>query len=157
VIVPAGQAREEVLELRELHLGPRLARPRVGCEDVQDDPGAIDGAETLAPALLEVARLAGSQLVIEHDERRALLAGALPDFLDRPLPDVRLGIGSGALLDETRDDLGARRVHEPFELVQVLFGHHTLDKPRSHAHEHRSLSTRVHRIIKPPNDSRVCQ
>ena len=58
--VPVGprQPRQQVLELRQLDLRSRLARPGVQREDVEDQARAIEDADAIAPGLLEVADLA---------------------------------------------------------------------------------------------------
>ena len=123
VPVAAGQTRQEVLELGELDLRAGLARARVQGEDVEDQARPIEHADAVAPGLLEVPHLARRQLVVENHEGRSLGARRRADLIDGALADVRGGIGSGALLDEPGDDLAARRVDEPLELVEVILRH----------------------------------
>ena len=78
--VPSRQAREQVLELRELHLRARLARSGVRGEDVEDDRGTVERPDPLPP-LLEVPHLAGRELVVEDHESGAVLACRLFDLL----------------------------------------------------------------------------
>ncbi len=120
--VASAQSRQQVLELRELDLGARLPGPRVQREDVEDQPRAVDHPHSVAPRLLEVAHLAGRELVVEDHEARPLLARGLADLLDRALADVRGGVRRDPLLDESPDDLAAGRVHETLQLVEVILG-----------------------------------
>src|SRR5213078_2028411 len=65
----ARQARQRVLELRELDLRARLAAARAAREDVEDQAAAVD--DLRADDLLQIARLSRREVVVEDDERGA--------------------------------------------------------------------------------------
>ena len=138
--VAAGQPRQEVLELRELDLRARFPGARVQREDVEDQAGPVQHPDAVAPGLLEVAHLSRRELVVEDHERRALAAGGRADLLDGALADVGRRVGSGAFLDEPGNDLAARRVDEPLELVEVILGHASRESLRRHADDQDSLA-----------------
>src|SRR5262249_8229476 len=115
--VAAGEPGQQILQLSELHLRPRLARARVPCEDIEDEPGPIEHPNAFTPPLLEVARLRRSQLIIEDDETGILRTGRGSDLLDRALSNVGRRVRRCPLLHKSRDDLGSGRVGEPAELV----------------------------------------
>src|SRR5207248_9320887 len=75
----AGQPRQQVLQLRELHLELAFARPRAAREDVEDQLRAVD--DLPVDVLLDVAQLRRRQLVVEDDDVDvALVAGGGKHF-----------------------------------------------------------------------------
>jgi hypothetical protein len=114
----AGQARQHVLQLRQLHLHPGLARAGPRGEDVEDQLGAVHDARV--DRLLDVLSLRGRQLVVEDDERRVPRRHELAQLLDLALAEVRTGVGAVELLRQAIDHLGAGRVGEPLQLVEML-------------------------------------
>src|SRR5262249_49958691 len=96
----------QVLEPRDLHLQPRLARPGVAMKDLEDDRGAVEDVD--AGGALEVALLGRREVVInEHDlgtRRRLRRIG--PDRLGLLVSSISaelvalggLGLGSGFLV-----------------------------------------------------------
>ena len=70
--------------------------------------------------VLDVLALTRRQFVVKDDERRLLLRHQQLEFLDLPLAEVRAGMWTIELLREPADDLGARRVSQPLELLQVF-------------------------------------
>jgi len=114
----AREARERVLELRELHLHARLGRARARREDVEDELGAVDHA--LAELALEVLALRRRELIVEDDERRLLLDDQSLELVDLAAADVGGGIGPVELLREGARDQRPRRIGEALELLEVL-------------------------------------
>ena len=62
----AGQPRQHVLELRQLHLQLALAGAGVAGKNVEDELGAVEHAARQRG--LEVAKLCGRKVVIEEDQ-----------------------------------------------------------------------------------------
>ena len=70
----ADQSREQILQLRELHLPLALARPRAAGKDVENELRAID--DLPFELRFELTKLRGRQLVVEdHDVHVELGAG----------------------------------------------------------------------------------
>jgi hypothetical protein len=140
VAVAPGQSRQEVLQLRQLHLSSGLPRARVQGEDVEDETRPIEHAHAIAPGLFQVPGLASRELLVEDHKPRAIAAHRFSDLGHGPLTDERGGIRSGAFLDEPLDDLPARRVHESFELVQMIFRDGARNAAGSHADQDDALA-----------------
>ena len=75
-----GEPREQVLELRQLHL--ELAFPALGAlrEDVQDKLRAVDDPEI--QGRLQVPLLGRGEVVVEDDQVRTVLLGEGVDLRD---------------------------------------------------------------------------
>ena len=79
-VAGADQPRQQVFQLRELHLQLAFARPRAPREDVEDELRAID--DLAADRLFDLPQLRRRQLVVEDDDvdvrsRRADAASVL--------------------------------------------------------------------------------
>src|SRR5262249_33733984 len=70
-----AQPRRDVREPRDLHLEPGLAAARVALEDREDHGGAVEHLG--ARRALEVARLRGSELVVDEHQSRAVVYRAV--------------------------------------------------------------------------------
>src|SRR6185503_4978146 len=114
----AREARQHVLELRELHLHLRLRGPRPRREDVQNQLGAIHHA--LAERIFDVLALAGAQLVVEDDERRLQFVHTLAELVELARAEIGARIGAVDLLRQLADDDGARGVGQLLELAQMF-------------------------------------
>jgi hypothetical protein len=114
----ARQPRQHVLQLRELHLELGLVRPRARGEDVEDQLGPVHHAH--ADRLLDVLPLRGAQLVVEQHERRVERARLVAQLVELPLAEVRGRMGAVELLRERAHDVGAGRVGQARELLEVL-------------------------------------
>src|SRR5207249_6334975 len=88
----AGEARQHVVELRQLHLEPALAAARPPGEDVEDELGAVE--RLAADPALEVALLGGRQLLVEEQEVDVLGLGGARDLFDLAAADERGGVPS---------------------------------------------------------------
>ena len=114
----AAHAREVVLELRELDLELALGAVRVRGEDVEDHGRAVDHRQ--AERLLEVALLAGAQLVVAGDhvrvarQRRGLRLGHLARA------EIGVRVRLLAALDHLADDGHAGRAQQLAELGEVV-------------------------------------
>jgi hypothetical protein len=131
-LAPAAQARQQIVELRELHLRLALARVRVQREDVEDQRGAVEDLH--AEPSLDRAQGAGRELLVEDDELGAPTMHDVVQLLHLPLADPELRVGLGAALHHPADRLGPGRIGERRELVEVRL----LDSG-AHAHEDRAL------------------
>jgi hypothetical protein len=132
---------EQVLELGELDLHLRLAGARARGEDVEYQLGPVHHAA--AGGVLHVLALRGSELVVEHYERRARLRHAVAELLDLSLAEVGRRIRTVELLRESADDFAARCVHELIELLEVLV-HRPASLARQHARAARALERGAH-------------
>ena len=129
---PASQPRQQVVQLRQLHLHLALAGTRMQREDVQDQRRPVDHLH--AQPLLERAQLSGRQLLVQDHGVGAVRVDHVVELAELALADVRGRIRLGAALDDPGDRLGARRVGERRELVQVLLRHAAADP-----YQHRAL------------------
>ena len=100
----SGQARQPVLELRQLDLKLPFTRARPAREDVENQLRAID--HTPAEDLFEVAGLCRRELVVEHHDVDVQLGAGTGDQLRLPAADERRGIGETPLLRRAQDDVG---------------------------------------------------
>ncbi len=121
------QAGGDVVEARDLHLEPGLPAAGVAVEDLDDDAGPIEHLG--AGGALQVARLAGRDLVVDdHHRRRAgglgagLLGGVLVLVVVRRVGVVAGGGAAGAglvLLGRGAGGDGARAAGELRELPEL--------------------------------------
>ena len=114
----ARQARQQVLQLRDFDLHARLARPRTGCEDVEDKLRAVHDA--CADHGLYILPLRWRQFVVKNDERGAEFLHALLELVDFALAEVRRGMRSIQCLRERADDNRSRSISETGKLFQML-------------------------------------
>ena len=116
----APKARQDVLELRKLHLQASLARPSMNAKDVEDERGSVDDLDRLANDALEVGLLGGGELLIKDDDVRIHVADVAHQLLDLALANERLRHGSVEPLAHGEDHLGpvslrkARKLCERF-------------------------------------------
>jgi hypothetical protein len=82
----AGQARQQVLQLRSSTC-VRASRERAcRAKTSRIRPGRSRTRTPLAPGFLEIAHLAGRELVVEDDQLARSALPAAPICLDRPFP-----------------------------------------------------------------------
>src|SRR5581483_611166 len=105
-------------ELRELDLHLGFGGSGARGEDVEDELRAVHHA--FADRVLDVLALAGTELVVEDDERRLRLADLVAQLVELAGAEVGAGMGLVDLLRELADDDRAGRVGELLELAQVL-------------------------------------
>ena len=113
-----GEARQQVLELRQLDLELGLVAAGPGGEDVEDDLGPVHHPHL--ELALEVGALHRAQLFVEDDQRGAGVRDRAGHFLDLAFADEGGGIGCGDLLGDPAHDFGAGGVHQAGELFEVL-------------------------------------
>ena len=121
----ADEPRQQVFQLRELHLQLAFARPRAAREDVEDELRAID--DLAADLLLDLPQLRRRQLVVEDDDVDVGLGADAASVGILPAPRNVDGSGFGPLLQHAQDDLGAGGLGEAGELVERSLG---LEPPR---------------------------
>jgi hypothetical protein len=94
----AGEAREKVLQLRQLDLETALARAGALCEDVQNQLGTVEHLARGQP--LKVAPLRRGEFIVKDHGGHALPPALLRHVLGLPLADV---IGRGGLIELLRN------------------------------------------------------
>ena len=124
----AGEARQQVLELRQLDLHVGRARARVAGEDVEDDGAAVEDAHLRE--LLEVAHLGGGQVVVEEDHGRPAGLRQLAQLVGLSFADVVGGVDAGARLQHLIGHGQGCGVGQPGELVEGI-----LHFPSGHARQ----------------------
>ena len=112
------QARQHVLELRQLDLQLAFQAAGAGREDVEDQLAAVEhlGVEPLG----ERSLLPRAQVLVDEDDAGARRLDRLLQLLDLAFPDVRRGVDVADRLGERRHRLDARGAREPFQLAQRL-------------------------------------
>ena len=116
----AGEARQQVLELRQLDLELARLRGRPLREDVEDQLGAVDDAHAEWPsrdcaAVRATARRRRSTMVPAASFTCSRTSSILPEPMSVPELSLRR-------LDGSADDGGAGGLAEAFQLVQRLLG-----------------------------------
>ena len=114
------QARQLVLELRQLDLEAALVGPRVLGKDVEDQPAAVEHLD--AEQALQRLLLVGRDLVVRDEQREAGLGLGLHQLLGLALADVPVGVDVAAVLPFRADHLGARCRGQVGELGQRFLG-----------------------------------
>src|SRR5574341_737638 len=120
----AGQARQQVLELRQFDLQLRLVAARARGEDVENHLGAIHHAH--AEALLELDALHRRQALVEQQQGGAARRQLVFQRFNLALAEVEVGSGCIDALDGSPDDLGAGGIRESLEFPQVLIHMHRI-------------------------------
>ena len=92
------EAREKIIQLRELHLELAFARARVRGENIEDELRAVDHAA--ANSLLHVAKLNGREIVVDNHERNTVEFRFHADFVDFAAAYERGGIERFANLQQ---------------------------------------------------------
>ena len=116
----AGQARQLVLELRELDLEAALVGLGVEREDVEDQPAAVDDLDV--EQALEALLLRRAELVVGDQDVEAGLGPRLGQLLGLALAHVPVGVDVAAVLPFRAHDVGARRGRQGGELGQAVVG-----------------------------------
>jgi len=112
------QPRQQILELRQLHLHARFTRARTRSEDIKDELCAIHHAR--AHDLLDVLSLRRRELVIKNDQRGAKFLNAKLELLYLPRSQIRPGVRPVELLRQGADDLRTGRIGKAPELFEML-------------------------------------
>src|SRR5712664_994978 len=114
----ARQARQQILELRQLDLQLRFVAARARREDVENDLGAVHHAH--AEALLELDALHRREALVEQQQRRAGRGQLVLQRFDLALAEIEVGRGGVDPLDGATNDLGTGGVGQALELFEVL-------------------------------------
>ena len=131
------QPRQQVVELRQLHLEPALARARPAREDVEDQLGAV---ERLAlDLLLQVALLGRRELLVEENQLDLLRGAAGLHLAHLAAADECRGVAPRALLQLLADDARAGARGELRELVERGFAARAVARALRQADEQRAL------------------
>jgi hypothetical protein len=100
-----GEARQPVVQLRQLHLQAAFARPRARCKDVQNELGPVDDLGVYG--LFEVALLGGREVVVEDHDLGAARSHGGRNLFDFSPADEGGGVQSRARLQQRFGHLGA--------------------------------------------------
>ena len=139
-LTPTTQARQQVLELRELDLRLALAALGVLAEDVEDDGGAVDDLHL--DRVLERTTLARGELGVGDDGVRAERGHDIRELLHLAAAEVGARVGMRATLQQAVEHDGARGLGEGGELAQRVLG--VLERAaRVHADEHDVLESQL--------------
>ena len=114
----SGKAREQILVLRQLHLGAGRGRLCSFCENVEDEARAVE--DLYLEFLLDVEHLLGREVVVEDDEAYLVVFHILAYLVELAGAHVCAGIGIVEFLDETLLRLRAGGLGEEFELVEIF-------------------------------------
>src|SRR5690606_36281052 len=114
----AGQARQTVLQLRQLDLETPLVRLRATREDVEDERRSVDHLEL--ERLLEVALLRRGEVAVDEDHVVVQLVEQLHDLLQLALADEGGRMRMTKLLDHRAHDLDVDRLGEARQLLEGI-------------------------------------
>ena len=114
----AREAREQILQLRELDLELGFVRTSPSREDVENDFRPVHHAHT--QLALEIAALRGGELFVEDHQRGAGGLHLTPDLFHFPLADERGRTGGADVLHDAADDLGTGRVDEASQFFKMF-------------------------------------
>ena len=129
----AGEARQHVFELRQLHLQLALAGAGVAGEDVEDQLRAIEHAA--GQSGFKVAQLRGREVVIEEDEIGVGGSRDAGDLLHFAGADERGGIGARAALEQLGSNLAAGAQEQLAKLGERFLGVETGNLARRADHD----------------------
>src|SRR2546422_5736411 len=118
VVPHPRQARQQILELRQLDLQLRFVAARARREDVENDLGAVHHAH--AETFLELHALHRREALVEQHQRRAGRGELVLQRFDLALAEIEVGRGGVDPLDGATNDLGTGGVGEALELFEVL-------------------------------------
>ena len=136
----AGQARQLVLELRELDLEAALVGLRMEREDVEDQAAPVDHLDL--EELLERALLGGRQLVVGDQDVEPGLALGRDEILRLALADIPVGVDVAAVLPFGADHVGTGRGGQAGELGERILGRPAVFGAGIHGHEERLFDGR---------------
>ena len=129
----ARQARQQIFELRQLHLQLALLGAGAQGEDIEYQRGAVDDAHI--GGALDILDLGGRQLAVRNDQVDLLLTAERGDLLQLARAHIGAALYAGELLRQRDDRLGARALHQLVQLVERRLG---IIIPRIHADQQRA-------------------
>ncbi len=115
----AFQARQRILQLRQLDGQPRFVGLCAAGKDVENQLGAIEHLD--ADRLLQIACLAGSQIVIEDHHVGIGGGGQSLQLFDFAAAKISGHVGRFALLGQRADHAGPGRGCQAFQFFQRVF------------------------------------
>src|SRR5713101_4529365 len=114
----ARQARQQILELRQLDLQLRFVAARARREDVENDLGAVHDAH--AEAFLQFHALYWRETFIEKQQGCICIFQIFSERFDLALPQIEVWGWGIDTLDGLADDLRSGRIGKPLQLLEVL-------------------------------------
>jgi len=132
----AGQPRQQIFILRELHLQPALLCAGALGENIENESAPVHDAH--AELFLDRPRLRGRELVVDHNEIALVVRYDLLYFLQFARAEKAARVGRLAGLQNHGDRVRARGIHERGKLLHRNFGgallgvHARCGKPREH-------------------------
>ena len=132
----AGQPRQQIFILRELHLQPALLCAGTLGENIENESAPVHDAH--AELFLDRPRLRGRELVVDHNEITLVVRYDLLYFLQFARAEKAARVGRLAGLQDHGDRVRARGIHERGKLLHRNFGgallgvHARCGKPREH-------------------------
>ena len=112
----AHQPRQQIFQLRKLHLQLALACLRAAREDIKDQLCAVD--DLTADPFFDLPELRRRQLVVEDDHVDVGFGGRGREHLNLAGTEKGRWIRLRALLQYAQHDVGPRRLREAGELVE---------------------------------------
>ena len=106
----AGQAGQQILVLRQLHLETALPGAGPLGENVQDQTAAVQHLH--AQTLRQNPHLGRGQVIVEDHHGGAVGPAEIPHLLHLALADERAGVRRGTVLQHGADGLGTCRLHQ---------------------------------------------
>ena len=82
----SGEARQQILQLRELNLEPPFPAPRPLCENVEDKLGAVE--DLAREQIFQIASLRRRQFIVKNNRRDVLVLERFLDQLRLAFPNV---------------------------------------------------------------------
>ena len=117
-LAASGEARQQVIQLRELHLQLAFAGARVAGKNIENQLGAVNHAR--ADAFLHIAELHGSEVVIHDHQRHVPHFGFDADFIELAAAHQRGGVQSVAHLHHAAGDFCSGAFGQLGELQQRI-------------------------------------
>ena len=117
---PSGQARQHVVELRQLDLQAAFPRAGAAGEDIEDELRAVDDLDF--ERFFEIALLGGRQVVVEDDHGRADGGDRGGELAHLARSDERGGFDTVAALDLALDHDRAGARSQLRQLFERFFG-----------------------------------
>ena len=136
----ADQPRQQVFQLRQLHLQLAFARPGAARENVENELRAVD--DLAADLLFDLPQLRRRELVVEDHDVDAGLGARRGQRRHLARTEKRRRIGLGPLLQHAQHDLGAGGFGQPRELLERAFGFHAPGAAGDQPDKRRPLGAR---------------
>ena len=111
-----GQPRQQIVQLRQLHLQLAFPRARPPRENIQDQLGPVEHLDVQRP--LQIALLRGRQIAVENDHRGVVKMNLALQLLHFAGADQSGRIRAGAALDLAFGDLRAGAHRQRLQLFQ---------------------------------------